>query len=87
MATACRWPPESWRTGSRSWARDVDVERVQDLVRGFAHRATVDAGRKPSTRSGLAAEEDVRADVEVVGQRQVLVDRLDPDARAPGAGR
>ena len=37
-------------------------------------------GRKPEQRCGrLAAEEDVGADVEIVGQRQVLVDRLDAD--------
>ena len=33
-----------------------------------------------AARLDLAAEEDVGPDVEVVGEREVLVDRLDPDA-------
>ena len=33
-----------------------------------------------TARLHLAAEEDVGADVEIVGEREVLIDRLDPGA-------
>ena len=68
-------------------AVDVDVERVQDGRRGLAHGAAVDA-RQEAERAAhrLAAEEDVGADVEIVGERQVLVDGLDAAARGPRGG-
>jgi uncharacterized coiled-coil protein SlyX len=47
-------------------------------VRGLAHGAPVDAGQEAQDLGDrLAAQEDVLADVQVIGQRQVLVDRLD----------
>ncbi len=54
-----------------------DREPVERLARGPLHRRLVehDGSARP-----LAAEEHVRDDVEVVGQRQVLVDDLDPES-------
>jgi hypothetical protein len=77
IATAWRWPPESARTG---WSRRRISMSSVSMVRSAAARIAARSmrGRKPSQRAArLAAEEDVGADVEIVGQRQVLVDRLD----------
>src|SRR4051794_7720027 len=73
-------PPPGARAPRRAQlaAVDVDVERVGDGRRGLARGAAVDAGQEAERAADrLAAEEDVLADVEVIGERQVLVDGLD----------
>ncbi len=52
------------------------------LPRLLAHFLVIERLDEPpqAARLDLAAEENVCADVEIVGERQVLVDRLDPDA-------
>ena len=52
-----------------------------------AHRARVEEA-EPAEDAGqqrLATEEQVRGDVEVVGEREILVDGLDAERRAPRA--
>ena len=53
-----------------------DGEAVERLARGTLHRRLVE---HEDVVHPLAAEEHVRDDVEVVGEREVLVDDLDPE--------
>ena len=74
-ATACRWPPDrpatAWRT-----ERSVVTDRLSSVSREA--RSMLDSSR--TTRCGpLAPEEHVGDDVEVVGEREVLVHDLDPE--------
>ena len=84
MATTCRWPPDSDLTGDLKFLkfgfRRPMTLRVADSIAGVVERA--DARRE------LAAEEQVAGGVDVVGERQRLVDRLDAVApwRRAGCG-
>ena len=80
IATVWRWPPESDATGIRT---EVTVRTDSDArVRagGLLHVGLVE---QPGL-AALAAEEHVLDDVEVVGQREVLVDDLDAERRGVG---
>ena len=89
MATAWRWPPDIFRTRSRG--------RVSDLSssNSSAERSIIAClSRIPNGQTALlhfAAEKDVLRGRQVVGERQVLVDDLDPLGarvdRACGNGR
>ena len=79
-ATACRWPPERLTTG---WSTDLIpiFSRAHLLLGAAAHRLRVEEA-EPAERAGevlLATEEEVGRRVEVVGEREVLVDGLDPE--------
>jgi hypothetical protein len=57
----------------------MDIQPVEDFLRLLRHRRVVeDAEYAEAPPRPLAAEEDVGGDVEVLGEGQVLVDRLDP---------
>ena len=73
MATDWRWPPDSDLTGV-----------LRFLKRGLSRRMTLrvadsiaESSSEPVAREQLAAEEHVAGGVDVVGQRERLVDRLD----------
>ena len=73
MAMDCRWPPESDLTGdlkfrNRGFRRPMTL-RVADSIAA--------SSRLPKRVFELAAEEHVRRGVDVVGEGQRLVDRLD----------
>ena len=76
-ATDCRWPPESVATGCRIdeivvTASDFSVSAVFCSIAGsFEDLRPVE----------LAAEIHVLDDVEVVAEREILVDDLDPEPR------
>ena len=78
-ATHCRWPPENSRIGARSVGQ-VDRQAVQVLGRLAVHAPLVEmAERAPAAVDQvLAAEEEVLRRRQVVGEREVLVDGLDP---------
>jgi hypothetical protein len=57
--------------------RDPDVERVEMPARLVVHALLVK--HRPAGTAGLAAEEYVASDIDVVAQRQILVDHLDPE--------
>ena len=83
-ATDCRWPPDSDATG---W-------RIERIVVTESSSSVCLCGRAPSSprradrcRERLVAEEHVLDDVEVVAQRQVLVDRGDPERPRRRAAR
>ena len=79
-ATATDWrcPPESVATGCRIERIVVTDERLQRLGRPLLHRRLV----QPEDRVvHLAAEVHVLDDVEVVAEREILVDDLDPEPR------
>ena len=73
MATDWRWPPESAITGVlnplNSW-----IETAHHLARGMLHGDVVE---RVKAGEHLAPEEDVGRRIDVIGKRQVLVDRLD----------
>ena len=75
MATVWRWPPErlatSWRT-----EETVRTERPAQRLAGLALHLAVGEDAEPAD---LASQEHVLGDVEVVGQREVLVDELDAE--------
>ena len=77
MATAWRWPPEKAATGASrrmTWKSSCAIVSLRRL----RHRLAVDDRQEAEQLlHRLAAEEDVGADRQIVGQRQVLVDRLD----------
>ena len=71
------------RADRRAHARQRGhAERVDQLDRLVLHRALVE---RPCAGQQLAAEEEVRDDIEVVAEREVLVDGRDPVA--VGVGR
>ena len=81
MATVWRWPPDSEATGIRT---DVTVRTDSDArVRRAA--CSMSASSSSQELAPLAAEEHVLDDVEVVAEREVLVDDL--DAELAGVGR
>ena len=81
-ATACRWPPDSELTRLR---RLSIVVTWRSRMRSDACSSISVLGEDPHRvrerpRLGeLTAEVEVRDDVEVVAQRQILVDGLDPE--------
>jgi hypothetical protein len=83
-ATSCRSPPESVptsRVGSISAPSSASA-----FLRTRAHAPAVEEGQRPETALQLPPEEDVRGDVEVGAEGEVLVDHLDPGgARIEGA--
>ena len=76
MATVWRWPPERlatrWRTDLTRCARRGRPGSARPLLHGRRRRARCRVRRLP-------AEEHVLDDVEVVAQREVLVDDLDAE--------
>ena len=77
-ATDWRWPPE--RPGDRLAHRADrrDREALERLRRPLLHRRLVEPAERPEL---LAPEVHVLDDVEVVGEREVLVDDLDAEVR------
>ena len=73
MAIDCRWPPDRDFTGDLE-VLEPRVEAAHDLAGRRLHRRVVEVA---DARRELAAEEHVRGGVDVVGQGQRLVDRLD----------
>ena len=79
MATIWRCPPESEATASSRWG---SAPRGADqLARVLLHLDVVDRPEPPQRPRVvlLVAEEQVGGDVEVVGEREVLVDGRDPE--------
>ena len=75
IATVCRWPPERLAT---RWRTDFTVRTDSDFERllgRLLHAALVEH----DAAAPLTAEEHVLDDVEVVAQREVLVDDLDAE--------
>ena len=64
-------------------ARDLDREAPQDLDGLLLHRDLVEPAQR-AARTRLATEVEVADDVEVVAQREVLVDGRDPERRRIG---
>ena len=77
-ATACRCPPESPATRCRT-DFSVVTERLSSASRDA--RSMLGSSRTTRLRYPLPAQEHVRYDVEVVGEREVLVDDLDAEVR------
>ena len=75
-ATDWRWPPESVATGWRIERIVVTARRLHRLGRPRLHLGLLEP-LEDVVR--LAAEVHVLDDVEVVAQREILVDDLDPE--------
>ena len=73
MATDWRWPPESDFTGVLE-VLEPGVQAAHHPGGGGRHRRVVE---RSGPREQLAAEEHVAGGVDVVGQRELLVDDLD----------
>ena len=78
-ATDWRWPPESVATGWRIERIVVTREARERLRRLRLHRRLAQPRRRVVR---LAAEVHVLDDVEVVAEREILVDDLDPERAA-----
>ena len=76
-ATDCRWPPESVATG---WRIDEIVVTASDFSVSAVFFSIAGSSRI-CQRLSLAAEVHVLDDVEVVAEREILVDDLDPEPR------
>ena len=76
-ATDCRWPPESVATG---WRTDRIVVTASDFSVADVV-CSIAASFKIWNRFDLASQVHVLHDVEVVAQREILVDDLDPEPR------
>ena len=85
MATDWRWPPDSDFTGVLRFLK-LRVEPAHHLAGRRLHRRVVERARTRVVQ--LAPEEHVAGGVDVVGQRERLVDRLDAVApwRRAGCG-
>ena len=82
MATVCRWPPEREATWVRTDLSGPHGQAVEGLPGLGLHGVLVEQ----TGLGALAAEEHVVDDVEVVAQREVLVDDLDAEVvRVTGA--
>src|SRR5262249_23800656 len=74
-------------------ALDADAQRIEVLARLLAAAPVIDQTEQPSRPAAprFAAEEDILGDVQVLGQRQVLIHHLDAEiarlARAVEAHR
>ena len=79
MATDCRWPPES-EADRRCARRGSSHRRAGRADPATASPSRSRRGRRP--RRLLAAEEEVADDVEVVAEREILVDGGDAESRA-----
>ena len=77
-ATDWRWPPESVATGWRIERIVVTARRLHRLGRLGLHHGLLEPLEPVA---GLAAEVHVLDDVEVVAEREILVDDLDPELR------
>ena len=77
-ATDCRWPPESVATGWRIEPNRRHREAFHRLGRLGLHHGLLEPLEHVV---GLAAEVHVLDDVEVVAEREILVDDLDPELR------
>src|SRR3954453_1016397 len=78
-ATDCRWPPDSEATGWRAGGDGADRrdrQPFEGLRRALLHRGLLQA---PEPVALLATQEHVLDDVEVVAQREILVDDFDPE--------
>ena len=75
IATDWRWPPDSDATGWRT-DRTVVTARLASVSPAARSIVLLVEGEVPHR---LAAEEHVLDDVEVVAEREVLVDGLDPE--------
>ena len=73
MATDCRWPPDSDFTGSLK-RRKFGLSRPITLRASRFHGDVVE--RAPGGAE-LAAEVEIGGGIDIVGERQRLVDRLD----------
>ncbi len=73
MATVCRWPPDRLATSWRTRGHRPDRQRGQGVPGLDLHLRLVEH----EARFGLAAEEHVLHDVQVVAEREVLVHDLD----------
>ena len=76
MATVWRWPPDRLDTRLPHGVDGAHRQRRQGLAGHGLHRGLVE--HAPALEL-LAAEEHVLDDVEVVAQREVLVDDLDAE--------
>ena len=85
IATDCCCPPENDPTG-RSIPGSLAPRPVDHCLRVAPHPRPVDERHPEDPADGFPPEEDVRRHVLLPGERQVLVDHLDPH-RAAGAGR
>ena len=75
MATVCRWPPDSEETFVPNGLERAHRQALQRLDGALLHADLVEE----DPAAVLPAEEDVLDDVEVVAEREVLVDDLDPE--------
>ena len=66
--------------------RDHHVQLVEDADRFLLHAAFVEEPHRAAPAGHLAPDEEVLHDVAMVGQGQVLVDRLDADRPRRGRG-
>ena len=84
MATAWRWPPDSDLTGCAKFVK-FGFSRPMTLR---VSASMLESSSEPEARRQLAAEEQVARRVDVVGQGERLVDRLDVVApwRRAGCG-
>ncbi len=82
MATIWRWPPESEATGVVTLGIRAESERMSSPEL-LLHLDVVDRPEPPQRPRVvlLVAEEQVPGHVEVVGEREVLVDGRDPEVR------
>ena len=78
IATVWRWPPESEET---LWRTDFTVRTESEASVVRARSSMVSSSSRIPVLMLLAAEEHVLDDVEVVAQREVLVDDLDAERR------
>ena len=88
IATDCRWPPLQ-RADLGAHVGQPHAQRAQQRRRLLLHRDLVHEAQP--ALPGLVAQEEVRDDVEVVAQREVLIDDRDAErgriVRAPDVHR
>ena len=78
IATDWRWPPERLATGCRIELDRRHAQAPERLGRPLLHRRLAEPADEVAL---LAAEVHVLDDVEVVAEREILVDDLDPELR------
>ena len=82
IATDWRCPPESEATGWRI-DRTVVTARLESVSLAAV---SIDSSSSDDAARALPAEEHVLDDVQVVAEREVLIDGLDPERRRVGGG-